>query len=413
MYDSIHQFDPLLPGRKDALAGLAEQLIAADSRLGSSLHPKTRSAIGDLVRVMNCYYSNLIEGHHTFPAEIERALRSDFSDNKTMAALQRLALAHIRTEQAVQRWVESGVSPYTRDFVKRCHLEFCRALPPSMLVLEDGRPLTPGEFRTVNVTVGEHLAPDWKSVQAFMDRFETVYGGPRPLLSDRLVDIAAAHHRFVWIHPFSDGNGRVARLMTGAMLQHAGVNEAGLWSLSRGFAKKRADAKGHVHETYKSRLHDADQPRLGDYDGRGNLSAKMLDAFCSYVLRTAIDQAEFMAGMIDLPALETRFRNYFEKARPDIKSESTRLIAAALAFGEFPRGEAERISGLSDRVARDLLGQLVDEGFLVSDSPKGPVRVAFPVKALGWTFPNLYPEGSLDVAPLPEQCIRKGARRRP
>jgi hypothetical protein len=68
-------------------------------------------------------------------------------------------------------------------------------------------------------------------------------------------------------------------------------------------------------------------------------------------------------------------------------------------LGEFERGEASRITGLSERVARDVLGQLLDEGFLLSDSPKGKVRVGFPVHALGSLLPNLYPAGDVDITP--------------
>jgi DNA-binding IclR family transcriptional regulator len=58
--------------------------------------------------------------------------------------------------------------------------------------------------------------------------------------------------------------------------------------------------------------------------------------------------------------------------------------------------EAGRITGLPERTARDVLAALLEEGFLVSDSPRGKVRVGFPIKALGTLLPNLYPAGDLD-----------------
>jgi hypothetical protein len=64
----------------------------------------------------------------------------------------------------------------------------------------------------------------------------------------------------------------------------------------------------------------------------------------------------------------------------------------------FERGEAPRLTGLNERTARDVLGRLVDEGFLLSDSPKGKVRVGFPVHALGSLLPNLYPAGDVDIS---------------
>lgn len=60
--------------------------------------------------------------------------------------------------------------------------------------------------------------------------------------------------------------------------------------------------------------------------------------------------------------------------------------------GEIERGEAARITGLSERSARYILSQLLEERLLESDSPKGRVRMGFPAHAIGYLFPKLYPE---------------------
>jgi Fic family protein len=292
MYDQIHQFEPLIPQRSEALSRWAEKLIAADRHLCELLHEKTAEAVRGRVQTMNCYYSNLIEGHQIPPADIERALRNDFSETKSERDLQHLAVAHIHAETVTRELVESGASPYTNDFVLCVHREFCEKLPDDMLILDDGSRIAPGKFRETNVAVGHHAAPDHKALLRFMDRFNEVYSAPCPL-PDKIIRIAAAHHRFVWIHPFADGNGRVGRLLMGAMLQSAGINSRSLWSLSRGFAKGQSESDGG-NESYKSRLHNADQARMGNYDGRGNLSTKRLEEFCSYTLRAALDQAQFM-----------------------------------------------------------------------------------------------------------------------
>jgi Fic family protein len=56
------------------LADLISEIAALAARLGARLHPRAAASLADLVRVMNCYYSNLIEGHNTRPRDIERAL---------------------------------------------------------------------------------------------------------------------------------------------------------------------------------------------------------------------------------------------------------------------------------------------------------------------------------------------------
>ena len=62
------------------LVNLASELIEAAAGLNQSVHPVLRKELGTLVRSMNCYYSNLIEGHRTLPRDIERALNEDFVD---------------------------------------------------------------------------------------------------------------------------------------------------------------------------------------------------------------------------------------------------------------------------------------------------------------------------------------------
>ena len=74
---------------------------------------------------------------------------------------------------------------------------------------------------------------------------------------------AAAHHRLLWIHPFLDGNGRVARLMSYAMLLET-LDTNGIWSIARGLARNVAD--------YKAYLADCEMRRRNDLDGRENLS---------------------------------------------------------------------------------------------------------------------------------------------
>ena len=90
VYDHPAQFEPLLPSQGlDELAVLARPVIEAAHRLQGAANQHTRQEIGTLVRSMNSYYSNLIEGQSTHPLNIDRALRADFSDKPNVARRQR------------------------------------------------------------------------------------------------------------------------------------------------------------------------------------------------------------------------------------------------------------------------------------------------------------------------------------
>lgn len=406
-YDDPSQMEPLLiDGSRpvyNSLIGLAHELSEASACLDAALTPSTAKSLSMLVENMNCYYSNLIEGHKTLPIDIEKALQSAAGriDQKD---LQSLALAHIEADRWArqQRLTKSTLPAFLLDV----HRSFCQHLPAELLRLSDGSIMTPGEFRPPNkeVQVGRHLAPKAETLERFLGHYTKVYGqqlewARKDGLSklNGILAAFAAHHRLAWIHPFLDGNGRVARITLDAMLRECGVNGSGLWSMSRGFAKTAED--------YKAKLANADQPRMGDLDGRGQLSEKRLAEFIEYSLRTAVDQARFMSNMFALDNFQARVEGYFNRVRFDLKPESAYLFLHAFRLGEFERGQASRISGLSERTARDVLSQLVHEGFLLSDSPKGKVRVGFPVHALGSLLPNLYPAGDVDIAP--EQLRRR------
>jgi Fic family protein len=117
----------------------------------------------------------------------------------------------------------------------------------------------PGELRNDEVEVGRHLPPAAAALPKFLARFEEAYN-PRTLSKIRqIVALAASHHRFLWIHPFFDGNGRVVRLMSHTILKRMGIDSS-LWSVARGLARSA--------DSYKGLLMAADQPRRGDLDGR-------------------------------------------------------------------------------------------------------------------------------------------------
>ena len=106
--ETIYAVEPLLPEEaskhRPALNDLALELATVSAELSAALPPAIRAPLSGLVRSMNCYYSNLIEGHDTHPIDIERALRQDFSADREKRNLQLEAVAHI----AVQKWIDEG-----------------------------------------------------------------------------------------------------------------------------------------------------------------------------------------------------------------------------------------------------------------------------------------------------------------
>lgn len=375
------------------LVDLIAELSAASARLGHRLHPRTASNLAELVRMMNCFYSNLIEGHNTTPREIEQALAGELAGDDDRRNLQVEAAAHIRLQREIDRLHAEGAlpEPASCDFIRWLHREFYRDAPEAMLMIEGaGRRfrMEPGALRSAalhDVAVGRHVPPGSDRVTAFMEHFERRYRLEPLGKSARIIAMAAAHHRLNYIHPFADGNGRVSRLMSHAMGLTAGIGAHGLWSVSRGLARG-LESRGE----YRRMMDYADTPRQGDLDGRGNLSEKALTDYVVWFLGVCLDQVTFMGGLFDLERLGERLKLYVEQA--GFKPEAYRLLDETLLRGELPRGEAGRATGLKERSARDLLASLVEDGILGSDTPKGPVSLRFPMKAADVLFPRLFPQ---------------------
>lgn len=378
----------------ESIADLVAEVAAKSAILGTKLHPLTAANLASLVRLMNTYYSNLIEGHDTRPRDIERALVGDFDENEGRRNLQIEAAAHVRVQAELDQLTSVGQlpEPASRDFILWLHREFYKDAPEEMLRIKSDNVeflMTPGEWRSQkehDVSVGRHIPPSSERVTDFMAYFESRFAFERMGQAARILSMATAHHRFNFIHPFHDGNGRVSRLMSHAMAAKADIGAHGLWSISRGLARgleSRTD--------YKRMMDYADSPRQGDLDGRGNLSLKALTEYTAWFLKVCLDQIDFMDELFDLDNLSGRLKRLIGRSET-LKPEAAFLLEEALIRGEFERGAAPRITGLPERTARRVLGDVVDAGLLASKTPKGPVSLRFPADALEILFPRLYPE---------------------
>ncbi len=379
--------EPLFPEENKELSDLATELVAKSSALTGRLHPIIQEGVGDLVRSMNCYYSNLIEGHHTHPVDIDRALAGDYSAEPEKRNLQLEARAHID----VQRKIDSGAAPQpptSNDFILWVHKEFCQQLPAALLVVKDPKTgkeekVIPGELRQIHVKVGHHTAPAPRDLGPLLERFSAAYGDGKLPKIQRIIGVAASHHRLLWIHPFADGNGRVARLYSHAFFKELGIGSS-LWSVSRGLAR--------AVDKYKAALQAADEPRRGDLDGRGNLTQAGLVAFCTFFLSSCVDQVIFMESLFEPTELARRMEIWCEEeTRADrLPKGSWALLREALLCGEFARGKAPELTGYQERQARTVLNTLIEKSFLISPTSRSAVRLGFPLAVVDRWFPRLY-----------------------
>jgi Fic family protein len=386
--------EPVLPTTDGAeLAELSAKLLRESAQLGAVLHPITRASVSKLLRPMNSYYSNLIEGHNTHPLDIERALSNDFSSDSSKRALQVESKAHVEVQLLIEQRLASDpqTNICSKEFLCWVHKEFYERLPDEFRWVETASGgkdrVEPGELRVCEVEVGRHIPPTFKTLTQFLSRFSQVYNLASLDPIKRIIAAAASHHRLAWLHPFLDGNGRVTRLFTHAYFIQAKTEGHGLWMVSLGLARHRDD--------YMAALASGDLPRAGDLDGRGNLSDKGLSHFCKFFLSTAIDQVAFMTELLELDAMQARILFFAERwiSQHRVSKESSHLLRDVFLRGEVTRGEAARIMHMPERTARRTVQALLKGRLLETDGPSAPIRLGFPISAVGYYLPRLYPEG--------------------
>ncbi|MEO1199932.1 MAG: Fic family protein [Pseudomonadota bacterium] len=389
--ESVGLMEPLRIGEssrhRGPLSDLAVDLAAKSAGFRRSLPEGILAALANLVRAMNCYYSNLIEGHDTHPVDIERALKNDYSADPRKRDLQLEAKAHI----TVQRWIDGGglTGRATRmDGLLETYERFCALLPEDLLWVTDPETeerlrVVPGQLRTRDVKVGRHIAVSPGALPRFLERFESAYANLGH--TDAILASAAAHHRLLWIRPFLDGNGRVARLMSQAMLLEA-LDTGGVWSVARGLARNVA--------SYKAGLAEGDLPRRNDLDGRGTLSEEALAEFSRFFLETCLDQVAFMEGLVEPNRLRTRILMWAEEETRlgHLPAKAGTILEAILYRGHLPRGDAADLLGTTDRHARRITRALMEYGVLTSPGPREPLYLAFPAALAARWMPGLFPE---------------------
>lgn len=385
---TLASMEPLLPESSRELEDLAIELTSAASRFAARLHPIMRTSVGDLVRSMNCYYSNLIEGHNTLPVDIDRAMAGDFAHDPEKRNLQLEARAHIEVQQLIDR----GEMPFpvlSLDGICWMHGEFCRRLPDELLIVRNPDTgeeikMIPGQLRTRLVKVGDHIAPEPEMIEPLVARFVEGYSFKMLSKLQKIIGVGASHHRLAWIHPFFEGNGRVSRLFSHALLRDLGIGSE-LWSVSRGLARSVSD--------YKRLLSQADQSRRGDLDGRGNLTQAGLIEFTAFFLSCCLDQVTFMEELLKPEELLNRVEVWCneEVQMQRLPKGSWPLLREAILAGEFPRSQVQALTGYQERQARTVLSSLLEHGALTSPSSKGKVRLGFPVDIIERWLPRLYP----------------------
>lgn len=278
-----------------------------------------------IFHILESLGSARIEGNHTTLA--------DYVENTVEGATHRQEpLREIANIEAAMVYVEESLQPDERlseRFIRELH-----ALTVRDLQREGDK--TPGAYRTCPVRIAQsaHIPPEAVQVPDYMQELVAFINRTDPPKYD-LIKVALAHHRFGWIHPFRNGNGRVVRLLTYALLIKYGFNVQ-----ARGRVLNPTAVFCHDREHYYQMLADAD---AGTEEG--------LEQWCIYVLQGVLTELQkvdqltrydYLTQRILIPALS------FSRERALITAQEEAVLLAAVRAGVAKSGDlAEVMPGLN------------------------------------------------------------------
>ncbi len=366
-------------------------VTTASAALGRGITPLILEEVARLMVKVNSYYTNAMEGNPSKLKDIEAALNKHFSKDKSARNYQKEHLAHIEVQEAMVHRLktEPDLKICSEGFLCWIHEQFYNRLPEDMrfatTVSGEPVPVIPGELRDRGISVGRHdtslVTRD--EVRSYLGKFEQALSPERLVGSRKLLGMASSHHRFLWIHPFPDGNGRVARLFSIAYAYKIGMGTTMLWTVSRAFARNRPD--------YDANLNWADQRPRNSLDGRGPLSEENLTQFCTYFLECCKDQISYMDETLKLAELERRYDHYIEGLRKNkiISKAGAKVMGRLLLQGEIPRAQVQEIADVKQRRATDIIKELFEAKIVRSESTYGPLRLSITTEMSAVLFPGL------------------------
>lgn len=382
---------PALPsGATPEIGDLIVNVIASSAALGKGIHPLILDEIARLMVKVNSYYTNAMEGNPSKLKDIDAALDKKFSKDRTARNYQLEHVAHIQVQEAMIKRLrqEPSLRICSEEFLCWLHEQFLLKLPEEMryakTVSGKSVPVEPGRLRERGVAVGLHEGPATRDeIRSCLSTFEELLSPECLAGPQKLLGLASSHHRFLWIHPFPEGNGRVARLLTTAYGFKIGVGDNMLWTAARAFARNRGE--------YDAHLALADQPRKNDLDGRGPLSEENLLKFCAFFLRCCDDQIHFMDGMLKLNELERRYRRFVEglAGEKQLSKSGAKVMERLLLQGGVPRGQVSGICGVKQRRATQVVKELLEAGITRSETAYGPLRLNITAEMAAALFPKL------------------------
>lgn len=288
-----------------------------------------------------------IEGNHTTLADYVEAKVADSSPHgEQLREIDNIEQAMQQVEEAVQPG-----EPLSEHLLRGLHAT-------TVVGLEREGDRSPGAYRSgpVRIAQAPHLPPDAMQVPGYTAELVAFINRPDPPKYD-LMKVALAHHRFAWVHPFGNGNGRVVRLLTYALLIKYGFQVSAVGRLLNPAAVFCAD-----RNRYYAMLSGADA---------GTEAA--LEQWCIYVLSGVRDELNKVDRLADYQHLQSKVllpAVAHARQRQLITPQEEAVLSATIKAGVVKAGDLEAaLPGLNAHQRTYQIRKLVESGMLQPIKP--------------------------------------------
>jgi Fic family protein len=369
------------------LSDLSVRLREKCASLSTVLHPVTLNSVKEIINIGNAYYSCKAEGHEISLSEIEKGLSGNFSRHKSKKLIQHEAAAYYGTRIEIKERIsnEPDLNICSLEFISWLHVQLFEKLPDEFKRMSGKEEkiiyLIPGELRKEGIIKHRNGFPKAKQVRKLLIRFEEILNPAKFTLAELPISLALAHCMFSWIHPFPVGSATVLRLFTGAYIEKCGAE---IFLLNRAVFNKYEEYRTSISESYK---HIKNLKAIEDTEMDEHILS-----FCVFFLQILFDEADFMLDMLKQENITHRIESYAVNLaeQGSLREECKLILKTVFLSGQMKRGDVLQMTGRPERTARRILGELLQKKLLISDSPKGPVRINFTMKSANETFKDLF-----------------------
>lgn len=364
---------------KDWTPEVLEQNLKLRQYFGEMANPEisreTIEEIQDFVKKSETFFSTRIEGNITTRRNAERAM-----ETKNVKKIKRSSEKEFKNYFDVLTYIERSIKEgdkITPKLITECHRLLMRDIP----VGEEGDE-TPGVYRKKEVAIegSEHLPPRSALVESYINELLEYINSIN--YTDLFVATAIFHHRFAWIHPFNNGNGRLARALCYAALRRYGISIRQMITVSTGISMNK--------QKYYKYLAKADKT-YKTHDKSG------ITAWIQFYLETLYRETKAWKTRLTGIGIENRFIDFLTdlKKRKLINLREQKILVQIFLYGRIKSEDVKKLLNIQDKdeIFR-ILNSLVKKGFIKkSGETKGTyytLRLQSETPLFEYFFPELY-----------------------